>query len=59
MPRSAVRRVLGGTHPVAMTIEASLRYAQTVLVAREAGFDSVREALEAMTAGDSYDDAGL
>ena len=45
MPRSAVamfgdlapttRRVLGGTHPVAMTIEASLRYAQTVLVARE------------------------
>ena len=45
MPRSAVamfedlapttRRVLGGTHPVAMTMEASLQYAQTVLAARE------------------------
>ena len=29
------RRVLGGTHPVAMTMEASLQYAQTVLAARE------------------------
>ena len=53
------RRVLGGTHPLTTEIEGELRHARAVLVAREAGFDSVREALEAMTAGDSYDDAGL
>ena len=53
------RRVLGGAHPVTTGIEGELRHARAVLVAREAGFDSVREALEAMTVGDSYDDAGL
>ena len=43
------RRVLGGTHPVAMTIEASLRYAQTVLVAREgADVRAPRDAVAAL-----------
>jgi tetratricopeptide (TPR) repeat protein len=53
------RRVFGGAHPTTTGIEGELRHARAVLVAREAGFDSVREALEAMTAGDSYDNAGL
>ena len=45
------RRVLGGTHPVAMTMEASLQYAQTVLAAREGdNVSAVRAALDAMKA---------
>ena len=35
------RRVFGGTHPIAVGIERSLRNAQTVLSAREAGEDVV------------------
>ena len=50
------RRVFGGANPLVVGFERTLRNARAVLVAREAGFDSVREALEAMTAGDSYDD---
>ena len=53
------RRVLGGSHPATAGMEKSLQNARTTLRVREAGFDSVREAWEAMTAGDSYDDAGL
>ena len=36
-----VPRVFGGTHPIAVGIERSLRNAQTVLSAREAGEDVV------------------
>ena len=53
------RRVLGGSHPATAGMEKSLQNARTTLRVREAGFGSVREAWEAMAAGDSYDDAGL
>jgi tetratricopeptide (TPR) repeat protein len=49
------RRVLGGAHPLTKMIEHDLQYAQAALAAREAGFDSVREALEAMTPRDAQD----
>ena len=47
------RRVFGGAHPLTTGIDVPLRKARARLRAREAGFDSVREALEAMTAGDA------
>ena len=49
------RRVFGGAHPLTTGIDVPLRKARARLRAREAGFDSVREALEAMTPRDAQD----
>ena len=45
------RRVFGGTHPLTVEIECDLQKARAALGAREAGFDSICDALAAMTPG--------
>ena len=48
------RRVLGGAHPLARTIERNLQEARGALYARESvAVESIREAVAAMTAGDA------
>ena len=43
------RRVLGGSHPLAIDIEGSLRNARVVLARREGDIESLRDAVAAMT----------
>ena len=45
------RRVFGGAHPLTVEIECDLQKARAALGAREAGFDSICDALAAMTPG--------
>ena len=48
------RRVMGRSHPLVLRFEQDLRNAQGALRARETGdLNSLREAIEAMTAGDA------
>ena len=48
------RRVLGGDHPTVSTMEGDLEGARAALRFRESGdVESIREAVEAMTAGDA------
>ena len=47
------RRVLGAANPRTPAFERELRIARATLEVREAGFDSISDALAAMEAGDA------
>ena len=47
------RRVFGGAYPYTKNVENDLRHARAKLRAREGDVESVREAVEAMTPGDT------
>ena len=47
------RRVLGGAHPLTKGADCELHKARATLEVREAGFDSISDALAAMNPGDA------